>query len=335
MSIVSSLSEDAKDGILVPSTSLPGTPISISFQQCPAQLILGRGMKPLPPLSRAECLNTRFWSISDWNTFSKPPPQAKKGGNHSVLYTELADQQADDLRLCVYSLFKSLASTGQAPAQASELAYEAMAYIHSNLAAMFPPLLRCEGGRWKIDKLISQLYSNWWRDRGRKYVPSYGQDSSLPPKREASETPMPDTPAAKKQRPAPTLSTPHPRQKPSPLANLQGVRVTTAAQPSSILCTLVNGTVVFVLFYLWRHISYIYMVDWYWFYQTRPSFRVHHPDRHPHRRQRPQILGSRRLLRCSSPKVTSRRLAPARLCLHQFHIRLRHHHAKILDRFRA
>lgn len=78
-------------------------------------------MKPLTPLTRDECPDTQFWTISDWNQSAKPPPQAKKGGNHSVLYTELSDQQADDMRLSIYGLFKSLASTGQAPAQSGDL----------------------------------------------------------------------------------------------------------------------------------------------------------------------------------------------------------------------
>ncbi|EIM79273.1 uncharacterized protein STEHIDRAFT_163799 [Stereum hirsutum FP-91666 SS1] len=229
--------EDSKDVFV--SSSVPS--LSISLQQCPAHVVLGLGMKALTPPTRAECPDTRFWAISDWNSFTKPAAQTKKGGNHSVLYTELSHQQADDMRVCIYSLFLSLASTGQAPSQSGSLGHEALEYIHGNLATAFPPLLRCEGGHWKIDKLISQLYSNWWRDRGKKYIPPAGHDNLPLPKREASEAPMPETPAPKRPRPAapPAMST-IPRPKSRPSVNPQEFRRTDQPKPTSIPSVSLN-----------------------------------------------------------------------------------------------
>lgn len=193
------------------SVTTPLTLPAITFQQCQARVVLGRGMTRRRPLDQSQYPDAQFWTAADWRAFTRPGSGCK-GGNNAVLYTELSEQEAGDLRDCIYELLNSLASTGQAPAQAGDLGYEAKVYIHCNLANEYPTLLQCEGGRRKIERLVTQYYSNWWRDHGRKRVvraPDLDLDSltSCPAtKREASVIPMPETPLIKKARLTPSTS---------------------------------------------------------------------------------------------------------------------------------
>lgn len=146
-------------------------PNPITFQHCPARVVLGRGLTPITPPDRSQCPGVLYWKEADWDGEEKPSKKSSaertRGGNGAVKWTEFSNQEADDARAILYSLFYSLAMFGQIAPTAPELGYEATTYIHVQLGQRYPRLLWCDGGYWKMRKLIALYYPNWWRDHGR------------------------------------------------------------------------------------------------------------------------------------------------------------------------
>ena len=68
------------------------------------------------------------------------------------------------------SLFHSLLANGQAAEVSTTLTHEAHMYLHVSMANNFSLLLFCEGGRWKIDLMISQAYSGFWTNHSCKAI---------------------------------------------------------------------------------------------------------------------------------------------------------------------
>ncbi len=63
-----------------------------------------------------------------------------------------------EIREILRSVLHSLAWSGQAAALQDALTHEARVYIHVVLSRRFPFLLLCDGGTWKINELIKQMY---------------------------------------------------------------------------------------------------------------------------------------------------------------------------------
>lgn len=136
------------------------------------KVVLGHGMVyPSAPSAPPQGVQLKFWSKTIFSGRTKKGK--KKTGQHksnkNIGQSWVEDEAgniisgyvAHSIREILASCFHSLAWTGQAPLYSRELGHEARVYIHNVLGAHFPFLLICEGGRWKINELITQAYSGF------------------------------------------------------------------------------------------------------------------------------------------------------------------------------
>ena len=133
---------------------------------------------PSAPNKDSPCCKLPYFSREGWNNQEKG--RAGKGGpqseNVGLQFAEEADGRpvtytvAKEMRAMLNSLFHSLLANGQAAEVSNSLTHEARVYIHVTMANHFPLLLFCEGGRWKIDLMITQAYSGFWTNHGHKAV---------------------------------------------------------------------------------------------------------------------------------------------------------------------
>lgn len=73
----------------------------------------------------------------------------------------VSGERAESARNVRHPLFESVRWTGQAAPSWSVLSHEARAFIYERLGTMFPELLLCSDGVWKMDELCSDSYSQW------------------------------------------------------------------------------------------------------------------------------------------------------------------------------
>ena len=146
---------------------------------------------PLAPNTDSDCGKLPYFSREGWN--SREKGKAGKGGpqseNVGLQFAEDMNGQAvpyvvaKEMRAMLNSLFHSLLANGQAAEVSNSLTHEARVYIHVTMSNHFPLLLFCEGGRWKIDLMITQAYSGFWTNHGHKAIkkePANGSLEGLP-----------------------------------------------------------------------------------------------------------------------------------------------------------
>jgi hypothetical protein len=144
----------------------------------PGVLVLGLGMKLPVPKDRLDCPDVKFWNSDEWLKSEKP--KAGKKGRHSdkinkaQRFIERADGtpipggDASSIRAMTHMLLMSLARNGQLAETVNNLTFEAQAYLHTHLSDQWPELLFCEGGIWKINTLLGQVYPGFkknWKKR--------------------------------------------------------------------------------------------------------------------------------------------------------------------------
>ncbi|ETW86460.1 hypothetical protein HETIRDRAFT_423684 [Heterobasidion irregulare TC 32-1] len=86
---------------------------------------------------------------------------------------------AKEMRAMLNSLFQLLLANSQAAEVSNSLTHEARVYIHVTMANHFPLLLFCKGGRWKINIMITQAYSEFWTNHGHKAIKKEPADVDL------------------------------------------------------------------------------------------------------------------------------------------------------------
>ncbi|KAI0366773.1 hypothetical protein BV20DRAFT_1055428 [Pilatotrama ljubarskyi] len=131
------------------------------------RVVLGLGWVYPQPRTQPEGVTFRYWYASD---YKERPNKGGKQGQHdnsvNVAQRFVEDEQgqpvsgtvAKDIREMLRSLLHSLVWSGQAAASQDHLPHEARVYIHVSLSRRFPFLLLCDGGGWKINALIKQMY---------------------------------------------------------------------------------------------------------------------------------------------------------------------------------
>ncbi|KAI0354176.1 hypothetical protein OH77DRAFT_513233 [Trametes cingulata] len=139
-----------------------------STQPIHGRVVLGLGWVYPQRRDRPEDVAFRYWYASDYK--ERPNKGGGKQGRHdenvNVAQLFVEDEQgqpvsgtvAKDIREMLRSLLHSLVWSGQAAASQDHLPHEARVYIHVSLARRFPYLLLCDGGGWKINLLIKQMY---------------------------------------------------------------------------------------------------------------------------------------------------------------------------------
>ena len=142
---------------------------------------------PSAPNKDSNCSKLPYFYREGWN--SREKGKAGKGGpqseNIGLQFAEEADGRpvtytvAKEMRAMLNSLFHSLLANGQAAEVSNSFTHEARVYIHVTMANHFPLLLFCEGGRWKIDLMITQAYSGFWTNHGHKAVKKEPADVDL------------------------------------------------------------------------------------------------------------------------------------------------------------
>ena len=151
--------------IPVSSISTTVSPPTNLVSQRSHHILLGHDLVMSTPLSKSDCPRIQYFTRDEWNRREKG--KAGKGGTQSenigLQFVEDANGQpvsftiAKEMRTMLTSLFHSLLVNGQAAEVSSALTHEARAYLHVTMTNSFPLLLFCEGGRWKIDLMISQI----------------------------------------------------------------------------------------------------------------------------------------------------------------------------------
>lgn len=202
------------------------------------RITLGLGMKFPAAREKPQDLVFKFWMKSSYTRREKGPStrtRGQRGGdeeNINQTYIEevlpgqliavpVSGPVAAKTRDVAHHLCNSLLWSGQAAPTWGAVGFEAKAYVYNVLAEHFNFILYCEGGIWKMDMLMTQIYPVFWQNRGSaasivdavKHEPrSSITPAAVPPeKRSASEdwytTPAPNS---KRLRNTPALSTsPH------------------------------------------------------------------------------------------------------------------------------
>ncbi|RPD57656.1 hypothetical protein L226DRAFT_573629 [Lentinus tigrinus ALCF2SS1-7] len=161
--------------------------------------VLGLGMNYPTPPSRPPNVQFKYWTWNDY-TSNPPPKEFSKLGQHSMdenrgqLFIEdkhgdvISGPVAKDIRDTLHSLVHSLIWCGQAASNQDNLMFEARVFIHVMLGRRFPFLLLCDGGMWKINVLIKQMYHGFAHTHIKPLT-----NSSNPPKDEEVELPLQDS----------------------------------------------------------------------------------------------------------------------------------------------
>ena len=142
---------------------------------------------PSVPNEDSCCSTLPYFFREGWN--SREKGKAGKGGlqseNVGLQFAEDINGKAvpyvvaKEMCAMLNSLFHSLLANGQAAEVSNSFTHEARMYIHVTMSNHFPLLLFCEGGRWKIDLMITQAYSGFWTNHGHKAVKKEPADVDL------------------------------------------------------------------------------------------------------------------------------------------------------------
>ncbi|KAI1791028.1 hypothetical protein LXA43DRAFT_1013071 [Ganoderma leucocontextum] len=191
-------------------------------RSCASKVVLGLGMAyPAALDAPPQGVHLKYWSKKSFSGRTVKP--GKKTGQHKPdknvgqLWIEdetgniIPGYVAHSIREILTSCFHSLAWTGQAMAHSRELGHEARVYIHNILGGHFPFLLICEGGRWKINELITHAYSGFAgthlnkKKRARSESTTSDSETEAPrakaPKQAAESQPSHATPSSPSPEP--------------------------------------------------------------------------------------------------------------------------------------
>ncbi|KAI0370814.1 hypothetical protein BV20DRAFT_979399 [Pilatotrama ljubarskyi] len=168
--MVANLEDSASTGVAGDAALMSPSKTSGNTLTSPlhGRVVLGLGWVYPPPQAKPDGVTFRYWYASEFK--ERPKKGGGKQGPHddsiNVAQTFIEDERgqpvsgtvAKDIREMLCSLLHSLVWSGQAPESQDLLPHEARVYLHVSLARRFPFLLLCDGGAWKINALIKQMY---------------------------------------------------------------------------------------------------------------------------------------------------------------------------------